>query len=800
MESGLPIDVLRDEVRRAVAEAPLVLGAPTGSGKSTQVPRWLEGSVVVVEPRRVACRSLAQRVAELEGVELGGAVGYRVRDEQRASSHTRVLFVTPGIALRELSLLERATTVVLDEFHERRLDVDLLFGLLAERRRRGLVVMSATLDGERVAAHLGGRWIEGEGRAHPVGVKYLPSDAVLPSATDLVRRVAHALEIASGDPGDVLVFLPGRAEIAACADALRDRGDLAVLELHGGLSLKEQSRAFAPSDRRKVVLATNVAETSVTIPGIGVVIDAGLVRRTRYQRGRGFLTLSPVALDSAAQRAGRAGRTGPGICYRLWSEAAILEPRTPPEVHRESLTPMVLAAAAAGRRLDELPLLDPPKEYALEAAREELTALGAFDPSGRLTELGHQLFAQPLDAPHARLLVETQRDLERTGSVLGDVIDLVSVLSVNRPLFSSAHSDRTQEDLRESGCDVVALVRAVRMGEAGRHRLNPHVLREARRVSVRLRRAHGLPERAEPDAKLDRAALARLFLRADPRTAHVARRRKQRLSFSNGGTEIELGRESAVHAVADDVQALCVLDTRALGAGAAEKGRRDTAVVATCAMPVKIEWLREAGLGRDRVANVRLENGAVIATIERVFARRVIDTREETPTGELAREAIVKLLLEGRMLPEVREIAHDRLTARALADQLARAGVRPAGMELPASDRPVPALEAHLMARVRELGVTSGEDAALLAAEDLLPPDLEPWIRELLDKDYPRTFELGDARYEIDYDVPGRQVVMRMVRGTRNTAPPLSYLPKFPGFRVCVESRKAMHVVRERPR
>ncbi|HJL16845.1 MAG TPA: helicase-related protein, partial [Sandaracinaceae bacterium LLY-WYZ-13_1] len=306
-EPALPIDALRDEVLAAVDEAPLVLAAPTGSGKSTQVPRWLRGRVVVVEPRRVACRSLAQRVAELEGARLGGPVGYRVRDDVRASGETRVLFVTPGVALRDPSALERADAVVLDEFHERRLDVDLLFGLLAARRR-GLVVMSATLDGERVAKHLGGRFLEGEGRLHPVDVCYLGRGAQLPTPKDLVPRVSAAVDRAGDDAGDVLVFLPGRAEIAACADALRRRAGLRVLELHGGLSLKDQSRVFAPTDRRKVVLATNVAETSVTIPGIGVVIDAGLVRRTRYHRGRGFLTLSPVALDSAEQRAGRAGR------------------------------------------------------------------------------------------------------------------------------------------------------------------------------------------------------------------------------------------------------------------------------------------------------------------------------------------------------------------------------------------------------------------------------------------------------------------------------------------------------------
>src|SRR4029079_2912203 len=177
-------------------------------------------------------------------------------------------------------------------------------------------------------------------------------------------RVQQALQAASGDPGDVLVFLPGKAEITACADALR--GPVTIVPLHGGLSLDEPRRAFESTPRRKVVLATNVAETSLTIPGIGVVIDAGLVRQTRYHDGRGFLALGPIADDSAAQRAGRAGRTAPGVCYRLWSAAARLNPITPPEIHRESLVPLVLMAAAWGERVEDLRLLDAPKPAGLE--------------------------------------------------------------------------------------------------------------------------------------------------------------------------------------------------------------------------------------------------------------------------------------------------------------------------------------------------------------------------------------------------------------------------------------------------
>ncbi len=788
--TALPIDGLREEVVDAVRRGPLVLAAPTGSGKSTQVPRWLPGRVVMIEPRRVACRSLAARIAELEGEPLGESVGYRVRGEARRSARTRIELMTPGIALRDLDAVRAADAVILDEFHERRLDTDLLLGLLDARP--GLLVMSATIDGPRVASHLGGAYLEGEGRLHPVEVRYLGAGAERPRRDDLAARVRDAVVRSAVDPGDVLVFLPGRAEIDACAVALSGL-DLDVRPLHGRLRLEEQTRAFEAAGRRKVVLATNVAETSITIPGIGVVIDAGLVRRTRYHRGRAFLTLAAVAKDSAEQRAGRAGRTGPGIAYRLWSEAAVLEPRTPPEIHRESLVPMMLAAANVGRALERLRLLDAPKDYAVADAREELTALGALDAEGGLTAIGEGLFTQPLDPAHARLVIEALEARARgEDDRLGDVIDLVSALAVGRPLFTRPVSDHAPEDdLREAGCDVVAILRAMREGEPRRHGLDGWVLGEARREARRMRRAHGLDER--DDGRVDRRALARLFLRADPRIAHVARRRKHRLALASGGTEASLGRESAAQRVEAELEAACVLESRALDAG-----RSRGAILATCVMPVPVAWLAEAGLGRERVGRVAIEDRRVIATVERVFAKRVLETREEAPRGALAREAIASLVLDGRLLKGARARVEEGLRDWGLAARLRDAGREVHGVPLEVPPGPVPTAEAHLLARLEELGVESGDDAALLAVDDLAPPELAPWVRDFLDREYPRSLALGDAFYEIDYDLGRRQVILRMVRGTRDTAPPASYLPRFEGLRVCVESRRAMHVVRER--
>ena len=292
MTPELPIFAARASLLEALARGPVVLSSPTGSGKSTEVPRWCPGRTLVVEPRRIACRTLAGRVAELEQTPLGAGVGYVVRDERVSSASTRILFATPGLVLRDRKLLAHADTVVLDEFHERSLELDLLLALLQREQRRGLIVMSATLDGDRLASHLGATHVSAGGRVFPVEIRYLPGTETLPSAGELATRVRAAVVKAANDSGDMLVFLPGKAEIEACAQALRDE-PYKLLPLHGGLSLEEQRRVFEPASRRKLILATNVAETSLTIPGVGVVIDAGLVRQMRYQAGRGSLSLVP---------------------------------------------------------------------------------------------------------------------------------------------------------------------------------------------------------------------------------------------------------------------------------------------------------------------------------------------------------------------------------------------------------------------------------------------------------------------------------------------------------------------------
>jgi ATP-dependent helicase HrpB len=776
----LPVSALRSTFMAALARGPVVLSSPTGSGKSTEVPRWCPGRVLVVEPRRIACRSLAVRVAELERTRLGDRVGYVVRDEHVCSDATEIVFVTPGMVLRNRALLASARTVVLDEFHERSLELDLLLALLLKKRVAGLVIMSATLEGERVASHVGGVHLSAQGRAFPVDIRYLPGRELLPDGAELASRVQRAVQLAADEPGDVLVFLPGKAEIEACADQLR--GAFSIVPLHGGLSLDEQRRAFEPTTRRKIILATNVAETSLTIPGVGVVIDVGLVRQTRYQDGRGFLALTPIADDSAAQRACRAGRTAPGVCFRLWSPSARLHASTLPEIQRESLVPLVLTAAAWGEHVEALPLLDPPKPYALEAARADLAAWGALAGDGALSRCGHDLFALPIDPRHARLLLSAQAH-----GCLEAMIDLVSVLAVGRPLFSASSAQRAlEDDPRLSGCDATAAIRALHAAEPAECGASAFVVREARLTRTRLRRMQGLTASPLGEPSFDREALVRAAIEADTRSVHVARTRGRELFFSNGGTEIELARESALGHVRN-IEAIVALDTRAFGAG------REAKVLVTCALAVPLRALARAGLGDERLASVRLEQRRVIASIERVYAKRVIAERDETPQGELARAAIVQLLLRGSLFKKTVATTRERLARSALLAWLsASTGATHSIAE------PQLTLEAWLTARVRDLGVESGDDLALLSEVDFLAPDVPYELRGALDSDYPLTVSVGDASYRAEYDLTQRQVTLHMIKGTRLDAPTLGYLPKFPGLRICVEGARGISVVRAR--
>ncbi|AMV72795.1 ATP-dependent helicase HrpB [Desulfuromonas carbonis] len=428
MSAPLPIDKVLPELITALATHPAaVLEAPPGAGKTTRVPLalldqpWLAGqSIIMLEPRRLAATNAARFMARLRGEEVGQAVGYVIRYERKVSRRTRIEVVTEGILTRRLQSdpeLAGVGLVIFDEFHERNLNSDLALALcrdaqLGLRSDLKLLVMSATLDAAPVAQLLGGcPRISSTGRSFPVEVRYLPQE---PTGR-VGDYVPPAIRRALGETrGDLLVFLPGSGEIRRCAEQLADlAGKVDVRPLYGDLPFAEQERAILPGPRRKVVLATNIAETSLTIEGVAVVVDAGFERRPRFDAARGMTSLEMVRISraSAEQRAGRAGRLGPGVCYRLWTEGSqgALLPYTPPEIRGADLAPLALELAHWGvQDASELAWLDPPPAGHLAGAHALLHLLGALDGQGRLTSRGEAMAQLPAHPRLSRLLLAAQ--------------------------------------------------------------------------------------------------------------------------------------------------------------------------------------------------------------------------------------------------------------------------------------------------------------------------------------------------------------------------------------------------------
>lgn len=430
---ALAVEAVLADLRRALAEqGHAVLVAPPGAGKTTIVPLrlldepWLAGRrIVVLEPRRLATRAAARRMAALLGEEVGGTAGYQTRDERRIGPTTRIEVVTEGILTRRLQHdpgLAGVGLVVFDELHERNLQSDLGLALALDTRRHlrpdlRLLAMSATLQHERVAAALGGDGpapvIVAERRAHPVTVRWLPPGPRDRPDDAVTAAVHRALR---DDEGDVLVFLPGAGEINRVAGLLR--GSVAetvdVRTLYGALSLAEQDLALAPSPpgRRRVVLATDIAETSLTVAGVRVVVDGGTARAPRFDPRTGMTRLRtvPISRSSAEQRAGRAGRTAPGTAYRLWSklEHGARRAHADPEITQVDLAGLALELALWGADPAELTFLDPPPARTLVEARTLLTELGALDDDGHVTPVGRAMAALPLHPRLAHLVVAAE--------------------------------------------------------------------------------------------------------------------------------------------------------------------------------------------------------------------------------------------------------------------------------------------------------------------------------------------------------------------------------------------------------
>jgi ATP-dependent helicase HrpB len=450
--SDLPVREILPELRAALESHRLViLTAPPGAGKSTLVPLellsepWLKNSgIVMLQPRRLAARAVASRMAAQLSEPVGRTVGYQVRLERKTSKDTRLEVVTEGILTRRLQsdpTLEAVGLVIFDEFHERSLHADTALALIREvqaalREDLRVLVMSATLDAENLSRDLGDApVISSAGRAFPVEIKYAPRDP-----EDAIRTVVSTVRRALEDhAGDVLVFLPGAAEINRVERMLDDLEDISIRPLYGDLPLEAQQAAIMSGPTRRVVLATNIAETSLTIEGVRVVIDSGLARASRFDQGSGFTKLETVRItrDSADQRAGRAGRVAPGVCYRLWSESmhAGMIAQRKPEMLEADLAPFALELAVWGSSEADLEWVTPPPAIAMRQARGLLTNLNALEP-GKITLHGRAMHALGTHPRLAHLLLEGKR--------LGFAAlacDLAALLEERDPLPRDAGAD-----------------------------------------------------------------------------------------------------------------------------------------------------------------------------------------------------------------------------------------------------------------------------------------------------------------------------------------------------------------------
>ena len=750
----LPIQQQAGAIAEAAARSRrLIISSPPGSGKSTKVPQilldacGLKGRVVVLEPRRLAARMLADRVARERGGAAGGEVGYRVRFEDRTGPKTRIVFETEGILLRELvsdPQLKKYSAIVLDEFHERHIHADItLAACLAlqagPRPDLLVVVMSATLDEAKLAAYLAPcRTVLAEGRAYPVTVAYCgPETAKLPPWEAAARTCAQVT--AQVKEGHTLIFMPGAYEINRTASELAGNplfAAFSVRPLHGEMRPQDQDAAVAPCAQRKLIIATNIAETSLTIDGVTAVVDSGLARIARFDGARGINTLftENIAAPSAEQRAGRAGRTAPGVCARLWTERdnAGRPPALEPEILRLDVAEALLTLKASGfKDFSSLRWLDPPAPEDAERAARLLRDLGAADSAGALTAEGREMARYPLHPRYSRMMVE--------GARLGCAYEcaLIAAAAQGRSLWL--------EEAKRGGdgpkSDLAAVVRALERCAASdfepyacqRAGVRQNAARDAWRLAARLSGGAG------PGGK--GVLAAKCFLRAFPDRVGAL------FSAEKGRYELPGGRRARLDPASAASGAPLICAGEALER--LQKGSPD--ITLSFAAEIKEEWLREAFPG-DIAAETRAGLDEVMRTpvTETLTLYRGVVVRREVTAARPAKassDLIADEFISGREKLQKWDEETDDWLAR--VDFLARA-CPDFGLE-PLSDEDKALIIAD---------ICSGARSVADARSRPVLPALQDWYGwekvRLLDRHAPARLEMpGGRRAKIRYPKNG---------------------------------------------
>lgn len=794
--SQLPIDSYQSTFHQQIDDSHLVVEAETGSGKSTRLPIWASqhGRVLVVEPRRIACTSLAKFLAKESGEKLGCKVGYAIKLEAQYNEQTDVVFVTPGIALRWLAEdgLAGFDVIVVDEFHERRWDIDLLVAILKQKASHRLVITSATIEGERLADYLKANRISCEGRTYQVDIEHRASESrALPDSRHLEQRIAEEVKhqlIASH--GDILVFLPGKKEIVQCDKALAKHPDLQVVKLHASVSDKERDLALSGRNvanddgdgsdgrgLRKVILATNVAETSLTIPDIGVVIDSGLERRTVQRNGRTTLMLKSISRASAKQRAGRAGRVMNGVCVRLYGEHAALELVTPPELQREELTEPMLAAACSGLTLESLSFLDPIPEKSLHSATQTLLTMEAIGDDHQITEHGKKLYPLPIDALYADIVTRI-----KIKALKEAMVDLTAALSVPARLYQLPNNPEHLEALAQQekeGCDLTLLIQIVRGRDYPHLEIDQQALVEAQGLAEQMREVFELPQ-LEVASRYQRTALLETIIKLHPELVFV-RRLKRRQAFANGSLEVVLGRQNRFP---DNAQAMLVFDTHSLPG----RGVKQTVTLATTTAPIALALMVKAELGEWQQGETVVNDDGVFTEMDLVYACRTITTKLVAAEGQLSLKPIVDLVVSGTQLPgfvevRTREIKHWQLYIKLGLDEQTKF----------TSDIEQLSFESWFIEQLEVLGVTDVSELEMFDASDIPFEGIPSWLYVEFSEKYPFSLTLADLNLEVEYLVGRKLIYVHHQSGSRKTPPKRWELPTWSGWRI--QYKKASRII-----
>lgn len=786
--SSLPIDSYQKTFHEQISNSHLVVEAETGSGKSTRLPIWASqhGRVLVVEPRRIACTSLAKYLAQQSGEKLGSKVGYAIKLESEYNEQTDVVFVTPGIALRWLSEdgLANFDVIVVDEFHERRWDIDLLVAILKQKASHRLVITSATIEGERLAQYLNASRISCEGRTYQVAIEHRANESrALPDIRHLEQRIAEEVThqlIASY--GDMLVFLPGKKEIMQCEQALAKNPDIQVVKLHASVSDKERDLALSGQNSdnnylRKVILATNVAETSLTIPDIGVVIDSGLERRTVQRNGRTTLMLKSISRASAKQRAGRAGRVMDGVCVRLYGEHAALELVTPPELQREELTEPMLAAACCGSALESLSFLDSIPEKSLNSATQTLLTMEAININHQITEHGKKLYPLPIDALYADIVTRI-----KTKALKEAMVDLTAALSVPARLYQLPNNAEHLEALAQQekeGCDLSLLIQIIRGRDYPHLEIDQQALNEAQGLAKQMREVFELPQ-LEVASRFQRIELLKTIMNLHPELVFV-RRVKRKEAFANGMLEVVLGRQSRF---LDNAQAMLVLDTHSLPG----RGVKQTLILATTTAPVPLELVVEAELGEWQQGETVVNDEGIFTEMALVYAGRTITTKLVAAEGQLSLKPIVDLVVSGELLPgfaerRTQEIKHWQLYVRLGLDE--QIHNTPEIEQL--------SFEGWFIEQLEVLGVTDVSELEMFEHSDIPFEGIPTWLYSEFSGKHPFALSLADLQLSVEY-FPGRKLIyVHYQSGGRKLSPKRWELPTWSGWRI--QYKKASRII-----